>query len=365
MRDPSATGTGPARRVLMVAHSRQLGGIERHVVGLSTALAEAGHAVAFAGPRDGWLGEAMAAAGHDCTHVPMRGMYDLISARRIAGIARDWRADVLHGHAQRGGRYARWARRGAGVPAVVTAHSTNAWRWFGPDHPILAVSDAVRRALIDKGLPGANISVVYPGVADLGPVPPAPPGPLSADRPLVLGMVARVEEVKGHDIALRALAELADLPLRLDIVGPDGTDWAARLRALLDELQLGARVRFLGQRSDLAAVWAGIDVALAPSRREALSLSLIEAASAARPAIGADLGGIPEAILGGTTGLLVPPEDPQALAAAIRRMADATLRDRMGAAARAHYQALFTPAAMLRGVTRAYDAVLAGKEPRG
>lgn len=358
-------GATTLRRVLMVAHSRKLGGIERHVVGLSAALAGAGHAVAFAGPRDGWLGEAMAAAGHTCLDVPMRGMYDLLSARRLARFAREWGADLMHGHAQRGARYALWARRRAGVPAIVTAHSTNAWRWFGTDHPILAVSQAVAQALIEKGLPAARIAVVHPGVADLGRVAPPPPGPLSGDRPLVLGMVARIEPVKGHDLALRALAELGDLPLRLDIVGPDGTDWAARMRALTDQLGLGARVRFLGQRDDLATVWGAIDLALAPSRREALSLSLIEAAAAARPAIGADLGGIPEVIADDETGILVPPENPGALAAAIRRMADPTLRDRMGAAARVRYETLFTPAAMLHGVTAAHDALLSGRKGRG
>ncbi|MEF7617294.1 glycosyltransferase family 4 protein [Aquincola sp. MAHUQ-54] len=357
---------GVRRRVAMVAHSHVLGGIEQHVVTLSAELARQGHAVAYAGPSDGWLGAQMRAAGHTCIDLPMNGMYDPVSAWRLARFARRWGADVLHGHALRGGRYADWAGRWSGVPAVATAHSTNAWKWFSPRRRLIAVSEAVRGFLLDKGLPAELVRVVYSGVPDVGPMPAPDGAALSPQRPLVLGMIARFEAVKGHDLALRALAELGPgLPVRLRLAGADTTAWGREVHAQVQALGLGEVVEFLGQRSDVPDVLARLDVVLAPSRRESLCLSLVEAGAAGRPGIAARVGGIPEVLGEDEGGLLVPPEDPHALAGAIRRLAaQPALRLALGAAARRRYEQRFTLAAMREGVEAVYDAAIhAGGSP--
>lgn len=362
-----------ARRIVLVAHSHVVGGIERHVVTLAEALSGMGHHVAFAGPLDGWLGNRMRDAGCACLHLPMHGMYDLWSAWRLARFCRSERAELLHGHAQRGARYASWAARRLGLPAVATAHSTQAWKWFDPDTTLIAVSRAVRDALIAAGIRAERIHVVHSGVADIGATPLpgacAPPeagstGP--ARRPLVLGMLSRLERVKGHDIALEALAALRSrMPVRLAIVGPEDTDWARQVRAMAASLGLDDLVDFQGLRNDLSAAFSQFDVVLAPSRREALSLTLIEAAAAARPSIAADIGGIPEVVVHEQTGLLVPPEDPDALARAILRLgADPELRARLARGARERFEKYFTIDAMLQGTLRVYTDALARQAGR-
>ncbi|MFD1881007.1 glycosyltransferase family 4 protein [Paracoccus pacificus] len=350
----------------MVGHGVNLGGIERHVVALSAALRGAGHQVAFAGPLDGWLGRAMAAEGLECQHLPMRGMYDYRSAWKLRRFARTWRADILHGHAMRGTRYALMAKT-ARMPVVATAHSTNASSRLRHDHPIITVSDAVREFLIGKGFPAEHIVSVYLGVGDLGLAAAPSPAGIGADRPLTLGMLSRLEPVKGHDIALEAVHLLQnDLPLRLVIIGPDNTDWARQMKAKTIELGLQDRVEFKGEASDLRGVFDGIDLMLAPSRREALSLSLIEAGAAGRPSIGARIGGIPEVIEDGRSGLLVPPEDPPALAEAIQRLGrDDALRQRMGQAAREVYEARFTEEVMVRRTEAIYEQAIRNRQARG
>lgn len=294
-------------RIVMVAHSHGLGGIENHVVMLTEQLLARGHQVAFAGPKDSWMWQRITALGGTCMSLAMNGMYDPVSAWRLRGFARRWGADVLHGHAQRGARYARWAAGRA--PMVATAHSTSAWKWFGHNHPIIAVSQAVRQTLLDKGFSAQAVRVIYPGTRDIGFQQP------SDHIPLRLGILGRLEPVKGQDIALRALAQVRKtLPVTLSIIGPDTTDWAAQMKALTNELNLNDAVTFLGERHDLPTVFEQVDVFLAPSRREALSLSLIEAASAGKPCIGSNLGGIPEVIAPDVSGLLVQPESPDNLA---------------------------------------------------
>lgn len=353
------------RRIIMVCSGRKLGGIERHVLTLSEALTAAGHRIAYAGPRAGWLGRAMEEAGHDSIHLPMRGMYDPWSAWRLRRFAQSWRADILHGHAQRGTRYALWAGGGR-IPVIATAHSTNSWSRFRQDHPIIAVSGAVRDFLIGKGFAPDQVRVVYLGSADSGTAAPAQVGPVGAGRPLMLGMLARLQPVKGHDLALEAVRLLEDrLPVRLVIVGPDTTDWAQQMKTRSLDLNLQDRVEFRGETSDIQRVFDQMDVMLAPSRREALNLSLIEAAAAGRPGIGTRIGGIPEVIEDERSGLLVPPEDPAALAEAILRLGlDDTLRLRMGQEARAIYEHRFTLDAMVRGTEAAYDDAIQHRQGR-
>ena len=355
----AGSSPSPRHRIIMVAHSHKLGGIERNVHALARVLSEAGHHVAYAGPRDGWLGEAMAQAGYDSLDLAMNGMYDPISAWKLRRFAKRWGADLLHGHAQRGTRYARWAAAGR-VAVIASAHSTTAWKWFGPNHPILAVSQAVRSVLLDKGFTPEQVRCVHLGVPDQGRAPAPPPGPIRPERPLVMGILGRLEQVKGHDTALEALALLRDrLPARLVFVGADTTEWAAQMKARTETLGLSDRVEFWGQRSDIAAVFAQMDLMLAPSYREALSLSLLETCAAGRPAIGSNLGGIPEVIIPGQNGLLVPPSDPEALAEAIMQLAqDDALRARMGDAARAVFLQTFTEAAMRAGTEAGYAQAL-------
>lgn len=347
-------------RVMMVAHSHSLGGMERHVVALSGVLAAHGHTVAFAGPMDGWLGEQMRAAGHVCHHVPLNGMYDVYSMAKLTRFANAFQPDVLHGHSQRGARYAAWAGWWVSKAAVATAHSTDSNKWFRKKTHVIAVSGAVKAALIAAGLAPEQVHVVHLGVSDVKAVTPPQGGDITPQRPLVLGLVARVEHVKGHDLALRALAMLReDLPARLVIVGDHGNEWGRYMQSLAEELGVTGVVDFLGQRSDIAALMHGFDVVLAPSRREALNLSLIEAAASARPAVGSQLGGIPEVILDGRTGLLFPPENVPALASAVRHLADPQLRVAYGLAARQYYECEFTMEAMYSKTLQVYGIAIA------
>ncbi|WP_089416328.1 glycosyltransferase family 4 protein [Vitreoscilla filiformis] len=347
----------PPHRVVMVSPSPILGGIENHVLRLAQGLRERGHTVAYASPGAGWLAQQMRAQGFEGIDLRLRGMYDAWGTWCLARFARRWGATVLHGHAQRGGRYAHWAARWSGVPDVVTAHSTNSFRWFRPGMRLLAVSHAVRNFLLAQHLPPERVAVVYNGMPDPGePVAPTPSATLR------LGLIGRLEEVKGQDVALEALARLpADRPVQLQLVGADSTAWAAHLRTQVQRLGLADRVQFLGQRSDVAALLTQMDAVLAPSRREALSLTLVEAAAAGRPAIASHVGGIPEVVRDGVSGWLVPPDDPPALAQAIARLAalPAPERAAMGAAARRHYLEHFTQAAMVSQVISHYDAARA------
>lgn len=353
-------------KVIFVLHSHRAGGAERHLLQLMQGLAAQGVECIFAGPLDGWLGERLQAAGFRCEHIPYHGRYDLLSLVRLVRLIRREKADLVHGHLTRGAFYAGWAARLAAVPNVATAHSTNAGKHFGRADRIIAVSDAVGRFLAECGYPHKILRTVHHGVPDYAAQPLPSRAALRASLQLddapVLAMVARFLPAKGHDIALRALAMLNERSWTLVLAGALDTREAKQMQLLAEQLGIAARVRFAGHRDDVASIYGCADILLAPSRREALSLTLLEAAAFALPIVATDVGGIGEAVADGETGLLVPTENPAALAQAIGTLLDdAVLRKSMGEAGRRRYEQLFSVATMVQATLAVYRELVQRK----
>ncbi|WP_435123633.1 glycosyltransferase family 4 protein [Micromonospora tulbaghiae] len=202
---------------------------------------------------------------------------------------------------------------------------------------VVATSEWTRDRLLDRyRLPPGRVTVAPPGV-DPAPVASGTPG---GGRLLC---VAAVTPLKGHDVLAAALAEVADLDWTCDWVGPPDRDraFADRLRGRLSATGLGGRVRLTGPRTgpDLAATYAAADLLVAPSRRETYGMVVTEALARGVPVLASDTGGLPDTLGhapgGDRPGLLVPPGDPGATAAALRRwLTDPGLRDRLRRAAR-------------------------------
>jgi glycosyltransferase involved in cell wall biosynthesis len=136
-------------------------------------------------------------------------------------------------------------------------------------------------------------------------------------------------------------------------------DLVARLRDLVHNLGLGNRLAFVGQRNDVADLIAGSDVIVIPSRAEPFGRVALEAMALSKPVVGTNAGGLPEVVEDGRTGLLVPPESPIALGAAMRRLADDTgLRQRLGDAGAVLVRRQFTPARCASQIETVYERLL-------
>lgn len=340
-------------KILTILRSMKSGGAERHALQLMRGLRTRGHECLYAGPMAGWLGQQLRADGFDGINLPLLGLYDLPSLVRLALYARRQRVDLLHGHLTRGAWYTGLAARLAGLPNVATAHSDNAGKHFGRADRIIAVSGAVADFLERQGYDPARIRMVHHGIADIAAHLPADARQttrhglgLADDEPCLL-MAARIVPAKGHDTALRALARLREQRWTLLLAGDHHGDLGPQMQALARELGIAERVRFLGLREDVPALLAASDLLLAPSRREALSLTLLEASACALPIVASRVGGIGEVVEDGASGALVAPDDPAALAAAIAPLlADPARRAAFGARARQRFEAGFTEDAM-------------------
>lgn len=359
--------------ILHVDPERGLGGGERQVLGLLAHLHAAGHRQTLAADPHGRLAPRAEELGIRVVPLAIRNHLDVPAARRLAGLlARDPYA-ILHFHTARAHALAAFLGGSSGTSRVVTRRMDYRLRggWYTRrlyNHgvqAVIAISEGVRAMLMASGVEPARIHLVPSGVepARFAPQPGARFAARARygvrDGQWLAVVVGALEERKGHAVLLDALAALRDPRLRVLCAGDGSLRDALPARAAA--LGLGDAVRFLGAVDDVADLLAAADAFLMPSHHEGLGVAALEAMAAGLPVVASRVGGLPEAVVDGETGLLVPPADPAALAAAITRLAADPARAReLGAAGRARVQARFSMTAMAEGTLAVYRELVGG-----
>jgi glycosyltransferase involved in cell wall biosynthesis len=316
----------------------------------------------FLGP-DGPLAHAMAQRGARVRSIGWSGSWsDPAGAWRYVRALRQMRFDLVHVHA--GGRSPLFLARRT-THAAIVAHIHSYLGSEGPGaaartarvhdaHMVIANSQATARHLS-----GAPLRVVYPGVR---PTAPATHPDLRPDAPLVIGAVSRLVPIKGISVLLHAVRlTQRTLPgLRLEIAGSGPQRQS--LEQLAKQLGIVRQVHFLGWREDISILARDWSIFVQPSLHEGFGMAALEAMAAGLPVVASATGGLSELVSNGQTGRLVPPGDSHALAAAIMALAsDPALRARMGHAARARAESLFSGARMAAEVFGLYDELLDGR----
>ncbi|MBI4570276.1 MAG: glycosyltransferase family 4 protein [Planctomycetes bacterium] len=329
---------------------------------------------------------------------------DLLCLWALTRRIRRGRFDVVHLHTSKAGFVGSVAARLAGTPAIVyTPHG----HIFGEgarvegvparglrrglfrmlrraaeriDDRVIALSDLDRDQQVALGLaPRAKYEVISNGV-DLAmwnranaapreevvalaraalPANARPPG--GAPFPLA-AVVGRLAGEKGHTYLFQAMEALvADFPAMLLLVIGDGP-LAGDLREEARRRGVADRVAFIGLRKDVPRLLAACDLVVLPSLYESHGLALAEAMALSLPVVGTRAGGVPELVVDGECGLLAPPGDPQALADAIRRLAnDPVLAARLAAAGRRRVEARYSLDGMVRRTEDLYERLVTEK----
>ena len=338
-------------RVVEVLATGTNGGAQEHLHSLVTRIDQTRFDVSIVALSPGSAVRKLQRAGFDVLVIDEPD--DAIAVGALAAHLVDVRPDILHSHMYRaelvGTRAAiALAEVGHRRPYVVsTVHSSRIrseedremLRVLTPHiDQLIAVSTMIEQKLEHEGRTGAPVRRIYNGV-DLSrydhqePCCTLPEEYGMEPGSQLVGVVARLEPEKGHPTLLEAWpAVLRAVPdVYLLIVG-EGSRREA-LEAMTRELRIAHRVVFTGRRDDVPAVTRALDVAVLPSYREAQGLSILEAMALSRPVVASNVGGIPEMITDGVTGLLVPPHDPDALSSAIvRLLRDHPFADTLGRA---------------------------------
>jgi glycosyltransferase involved in cell wall biosynthesis len=299
--------------------------------------------------------------------IKMKGDLDVGLIHRLSRIIHETRPDIVHLHSRIGADVMGGiAARLAGVPVVHSRRVDNpesrlavALKYRLHDR-VIAISAGIERVLLSEGLPADKLRCVRDAI-EITPVVECPERDWFHREfglqtgTLTLGVVAQLIQRKGHHVLLEALPEvLARFP-QVKVLffgkGPLETE----LRNIVERMRLSGQVHLAGFRDDLARVLPCLDILVHPALREGLGVSLLQASCARLPIVASRVGGIPEAVRDGETGLLVEPGNPVDLAQALTRLlGDDALRQRLGQAGRQWVEEAFSADLMVDGNLTVY-----------
>lgn len=363
------------RTILHLVETGGPGGAERMLVSLVESLDRRRYRSVVCLPRAGWLQSELEKRGVETIILPQRGVVDRRWLSGVLRLIRRRRVGLMHAHEFAMNTYGAIASVLTGTPLVSTVHGKNyyperwrrriAYRWVARRSVMVAVSEDLKRFLCRRiGLGEREVVTLYNGIdcdayRPLNGARKALRSELGLDGQRVVGTIGNLYPVKGHRYLVEAAASVS-------AAIPDATFLIAGRGELIGTLQQAARalgverrIRFLGYREDIPALLQAMDVFVLPSLSEGLPLSLLEAMGAGKPVVATAVGGIPEVVVEGETGFLVPPKDSGALAERIRLLLTrAELAERLGRRARARVEERFSLASMVQAYETLYARCL-------
>ncbi len=364
-------------RILHVISSGGMYGAEAVILNLSRTLNESGHGSALgvfsnsANPNL-QLHESATREGIESHLIPCKGQIDWTVTASVRELVSRTGADVVHAHGYKADVYVYFALRGTRTPVVSTCHN---WLkdgllvsvYGGVDRFVLrqyarvvAVSNEVRQRLLGSGVAEGKIRQIRNGIDLRSFVDAVDSTSRGQGGVLRVGWVGRLSREKGADVFLRAAARvLAEFPAVEFLVVGEGPD-RDKLESLVDELGIREAVSMVGRRDDMPSIYASLDLMVSSSRQEGLPMAILEGMASRLPWVATAVGDVPSVVRDGETGVLVPAEDVDALAAGIvGLLRDSGRREQLGAAAERLVEEEFSAERMTANYLRVYEEAMA------
>jgi len=329
-------------RILQVNSASNLGGGETHVLELVEALRSRAHDVTVAGRKGG--------AVHPQIHFSFRGSADVITAVRLRRFMKRNSFDIVHAHVARDYTVVAAAALDLPVKVIFTRHLLYPVRgnplyrrvdgWIAPTSQMLARLAPLR----------PKRSALIPNWVDLNKFRFAPH---AIHQPANIGLLGQISPHKGHEDAIEALRQLGPR-YRLIIAGKGEESYVKQLQ----ELSRGLPVEFSGF-AEFKEFFEKVDMLLVPSWEEPFGIVILESMATGIPVISTSAGGPLDIIHSGVNGLLVPPRNPPALAAAVRSLSDLQLRADIAERARKHVEATYDIQKVIPKIEGFYREVVA------
>ena len=360
-------------KILHVETGRHYLGGPQQVIYLIKALRERGHKNTLVCPPESGIDGVARQDGIWVQNLFCAGDLDLPFAYRLSQFIKEHAPDIVHCHSRRGADLlGGLAASVADVPAVVSRRVDNtemrllAAIRYRPFRKVIAISEAIADVLRDRGVEAERLEIIRSAV-DVGAFQAATDCAAFrrefglADGDFAVAAAGQLIPRKGHQYLLQAVADLTDRCPQLKLIIFGEGYLGNQLRAQASSLGLGDVVQFAGFRDDLDSFVSCFDLFVHPALAEGLGVAALKASAAAMPVVGFEAGGLSEAVGHEETGLLVPPEDADALADAIKRLVDdPDLGRQYGEAGRLRMQNEFSIATMADKHVALYESVLNG-----
>ena len=355
-------------KILYVDTDRVWRGGQEQLFSLILGIRDRQHQVWLAAPSDSSLSSKALQAGIETYCFGQRNELSPWAFLRLLKILRKQDFDIIHLNSPRPLVLGGLASKLCGVPLRVCSRRVNfplksplsrlKYNWM--QESIVTVSVSIRRTLIEGGVRPDLISVIYEGV-DLDWVDSQQaPVPDHVNRGLVVGTVAHLSPEKGHRTLLEAAPRVISRVPDVHFILVGGGALVSTLKARVEALGIQKNVTFSGFRSDSEALMKNFDVFCLPSLSEGLSSAILVAMASSLPIVATQVGGIPELVIDGETGILVPPDDADQLAVGLCKVLESPqLREKMGCAGRQRIEETFTLEKKLNETEKLYLSMLA------
>jgi glycosyltransferase involved in cell wall biosynthesis len=364
----------------MMLESDEPGGAEMMVYQLSNELRNRGHTIVPVGPARGvgWLGDLFRKNGFQTEVFRINRPIDPSCVRGLVRLFRDFRIDAVHSHEFTMAVYGTAATRLLGLPHIITMHGgltvckalrrrvALRWAMRSSDFSVMVSRATQKQFSDDLGVQPSLFTVIPNGVPVRDPSGVREEFGVAPHECVILA-VGVLERHKGHQVLLDALTRLRtrkpELSWRLIIAGGAGGEEHASLLRYISEHGLSGQVHIVLNRNDVSDLLALSEVFVMPSRWEGLPMAVLEAMVARKAIIASAIAGIPEAMVDGRDGLLVPPGDPAPLADALEVLLTQPDRRReLADAAAARAKKEFTAAVMADRYEALYAKAYARKD---
>ncbi|MCE5323204.1 glycosyltransferase family 4 protein [bacterium] len=333
-------------RVLEAITPSRIGGAEVYVADLCDELSRLDIDIELFVPSGRPFVKYAADRGISSFNWKTHGKFDPMTVIRLALLIRSHHIDIIHTHLSTASLLGAFAAKLAGVPSVAHVHGLNTATCFKYSTAVIAVSEAVKKHLCTQGLNPDRVHVVHNGVdlTRFSPVPLAEAKRAQGyeETTPVFGIFGRLSEEKGQRSAIEAMFILSKTcpSAWLMIVGDGKT--RDELIGAAQALGVADNVEFKGFNADVKPLMSACDAVIVPSLKEGFGLAAVEAMALSRPVIATNIGGLPEIVVSGETGILVPANNPQQIAEAMGKLiADKSAAEGMGKAGRSRAESCF------------------------
>jgi len=360
--------------ILQLIETTDIGGAENVMLNLASSLNDTRFNPIVCLRGKGQLYEEALFRGLEAHILKEKGLFDLRFIKNLLDLVKTNKVVIIHAHEFLMSMYSAIVGWLSGIPVVATLHGkfyyTDKWRrrWamrlVANQGRLVCVSDDLRKFVADKlCLQPQMLRTIYNGI-DLHVNTRRDGSKIRAELGIpshhkIIGTVANLHRIKGHIFMLQAVTIIIKRCSDITVVFAGAGDEEQELRTYALNLGIDKYVRFLGFRKDIPDLLSALDIFVLPSLSECFPLSLLEAMACSVPVIATNVGGVKEIIEDGKTGYIVPPGDPDALAAkSLLVLEDKRLSELISCNARERITGEFSLEAMLKQYLSLYDSLV-------